>query len=339
MTEHQWRAPAGVRALGRVLNSEETWPTAGGMPNSGQGVRNSAEAPDGLQIQAVADARKTAVVAGTGLNPEGSGGTPPRSGEWVRNSAQGVSRFGQGGLHGFQQTPDLFAAASGELPQIAPHPTFEARAAIWRDQANGLISLAEAQRRSAAIGAPQTRATGSHVRSPAPARPRHTRPAPNASRQYSGTMATTAARDDRLTPNAEAMLQVIRARCGKGRETSTCKATLGSIMSRSARTIRRYLVDLVRWGYLEIETRRTARGLHTGLVIRITEKVLPFFAETKGLARWLAETDPFNPFAASMPAEPRVTKLRPKNEFRKGSLSEPKKWALRGEGGRHRPPG
>jgi nucleoid DNA-binding protein len=267
MTEHHWRAPAGVRALGRVLNSEETWPTAGGM----------------------------------------------------RNSAQ---------------APDLFAGASGNDYQIAPHPTFEARAAIWRDQANGLISLAEAQRRSAAIGSPQTRAMASHVRSPAPARPRHTRPAPNASRQYSGTMATTAARDDRLTPNAKAMLQVIRARCGKGRETSTCKATLGSIMSRSARTIRRYLVDLVRWGYLEIETRRTARGLHTGLIIRVTEKTLPFFAEAKGLARWLAETAPFNPFAASMPAEPRVTKLRPKNEFQKNPFTEVKDSALRRVSGR-----
>lgn len=270
MTEHQWRAPVGVRALGRVLSFEQTMRTAG-----------------------------------------------------LRNKPSG----------------DLFAADTDNGYQATPHPTFEARAAIWRDQANGLISLAEAQRRSAAIGSPQTRATGSHVRSPAPARPRHTRPAPNASRQYSGTMATTAARDDRLTPNAKAMLQVIRARCGKGRETSTCKATLGSIMSRSARTIRRYLVDLVRWGYLEIETRRTARGLHTGLVIRITEKVLPFFAETKGLARWLAETDPFKPFVASNPVDPRVTLLTPKNEFRKDPLPEAQKRALKTDGGRHRSPG
>lgn len=283
MTEHHWRAPAGVRALGRVRSFAETVRTAG-------------------------------------LRNESSGGSPI-SGDWS--------------AHCSDLSGDLFGT-----PSSAPtSPTFEARATIWRDQANGLISLAEAQRRSAAIGAPQACSARSHARSTAPARPRHTRPAPNASRQYSGTMATTAARDDRLTPNAKAMLQVIRARCGKGRETSTCKATLASIMSRSARTVRRYLVDLVRWGYLEIETRRTARGLHTGLVIRITEKVLPFFAETKGLARWLAETDPFNPFAASMPAEPRVTKLRPKNEFRKGSLSEPKKWALREEGGRPRPPG
>ncbi|WP_148233675.1 helix-turn-helix domain-containing protein [Aurantimonas manganoxydans] len=261
MTEHQWRAPAGARTLGRARNFQQTMPSAEGRRYPAQGAFN--------------------------------------------------------------------------LNEPAPtSPTFEARAAIWRDQASGLISLAEAQRRSAAIGSPQTRATGSHVRSPAPARPRHSRPAPNASRQYAGTMATTAARDDRLTPNAKAMLQVIRARCGKGRETSTCKATLGSIMSRSARTIRRYLVDLVRWGYLEIETRRTARGLHTGLVIRITEKVLPFFAETTGLARWLAETDPFKPFAASRPVDSRVTLLTPKNEFRKDPFMEVKNSALRRVSGR-----
>lgn len=230
--------------------------------------------------------------------------------------------------------PDLFGAPAAE-----PHPDFQARAKIWADQRAGLISIAEAQRQSAAIGAPQTRATASHIRSPAPARPRHSRPAPNASRQYAGTMATTAARDDRLTPNAKSLLQVIRARCGKGSETSTCKSTLASVMSRSARTIRRYLVDLVRWGYLEIETRRTARGLHTGLVIRITEKVLPFFAETKGLARWLAETDPFKPFAASRPADHRVTLLTPKNEFQKVSFPATEEWALRVGGGRPRSPG
>lgn len=270
MTEHHWRAPAGVRALGRVLSFEQAVRTAG-----------------------------------------------------LKNKPSG----------------DLFAADTGSFRQSTPHPTFEARAAIWRDQACGLISLAEAQRRSAAIGAPQTRATGSHVRSAAPARPRHTRPAPNPSRQYAPPMATTAARDDRLTPNAKAMLQVIRARCGKGRETSTCKSTLAAIMSRSARTIRRYLIDLVRWGYLEIETRRTARGLHTGLVIRITEKALPFFAETKGLARWLAETDPFKPFAASRPVDDRVTLLTPKNESEKDPSSEPKEWALKRRGRRPRPPG
>ncbi len=38
-------------------------------------------------------------------------------------------------------------------------------------------------------------------------------------------------------------------------------------MARSMRTIRRYLVDLVRFGYIELETRTNARGLHLGLVV------------------------------------------------------------------------
>ncbi|MDY8111135.1 helix-turn-helix domain-containing protein [Fulvimarina sp. 2208YS6-2-32] len=223
-------------------------------------------------------------------------------------------------------TPDLFEAGDRTT---APAPSFEAKAAIWRDYSAGLISMAEATRRSAAIGAPETHAGKRKVQSYGSPRPRHSRPAPNASRQYSGTMATTAARDDRLTPNAKALLQVVRARCGKGRETSTCKSTLASIMSRSTRTIRRYLVDLVRWGYLEIETRRTARGLHTGLVIRITEKTLPFFAEARGLAQWLAETDTFKPFAPASPPDHRVTLVTPINDSRKSSLTRLKDSALR----------
>ncbi|ALN75621.1 helix-turn-helix domain-containing protein [Aureimonas sp. AU20] len=188
-----------------------------------------------------------------------------------------------------------------------PHPDFLARAAIWRDQAAGLLSLAEARLRSAAIGrepggeAPSALARASRSRPPrqtsAP-RPRHSRPAPQESRQYAQPMATTAARDDRLTPHAKAFLQVLRARCGKTRETTITKGTAGNIMSRSPRTIRRYLVDLVRFGYIELKTRCNARGLHLGLTVTLTERVLPFFEEARGLARWLAETPKalFQPF-------------------------------------------
>ena len=220
--------------------------------------------------------------------------------------------------------------------EAQPHPTFEARAAIWRDHAAGLISIAEAQRRSFAVEDMQGR-TETARRRPlrAPPRPRHLRPAPKASRQYAGSMATTAARDDRLTPNAKAMLQVIRARCGKGRETSTCKATLASIMSRSTRTIRRYLTDLVVWGYLEIKIRRAINGLHTGLVIRLTDKALPFFTKPAELAQWLAETDRFPVTPCAIAANHRVTFLTPKNEPPKDSLL--KKVARRLEGQRWPP--
>lgn len=219
---------------------------------------------------------------------------------------------------------DLFAGTESHGYQdLAPHPSFVARAAIWRDQRAGLISIAEAQRRSAAIGAPPERAfrpaTG---KAPAP-RPRHTRPAPNGSRQYANAMATTAARDDRLTPNAKALLQVLRARCGRGRQTMTTKGTLAAVMSRSTRSVRRYLGDLERFGYIVTAIRATGRGLHIGLVVTITERVLPFFDEPAGLRRWLGETSTLDslPFSAASPVKEGVTILRPKNQSDKDSFS------------------
>ncbi|KTQ97558.1 hypothetical protein NS226_04225 [Aureimonas ureilytica] len=210
------------------------------------------------------------------------------------------------------------------MEQVSPHPDFLARAAIWRDHAAGLISRAEASRRSAAIGAPHPLVMqGMERREPPAHRPRHTRPSPDESRQYAQPMATTAARDDRLTPNAKAFLQVLRARCGKGRETTITKGTMGAVMSRSARTIRRYLVDLVRFGYVELETRRNARGLHLGLTVRLTGLVMPFFDEAKGLARWLAETPKaaFVPFSGSvLSGNAGVTLLTPKNQSHNNSL-------------------
>ncbi|MBB3952996.1 helix-turn-helix domain-containing protein [Aureimonas jatrophae] len=217
---------------------------------------------------------------------------------------------------------DLFALVSA-VPD-APHPDFAARAAIWRDQRAGLMSIAEAQRRSAAIGAMTAKAQGADggqgrggKAHPPAARPRHERPSPNDSRQYAQPMATTAARDDRLTPNAKAFLQVLRARCGKGRETSITKGTAGNIMARSTRTIRRYLVDLVRFGYVELEIRRSARGMHLGLTVKLTALVAPFYEEAKGLARWLAETPAavFRPFEAVFdPKDKGVTLLSSKNQ-------------------------
>ncbi|MDY8111171.1 helix-turn-helix domain-containing protein [Fulvimarina sp. 2208YS6-2-32] len=149
-------------------------------------------------------------------------------------------------------------------------------------------------------------------------------------------MATTAARDDRLTPNAKALLQVIRARCGKGTTTSTCKSTLANIMSRSTRTIRRYLLDLARWGYVELQTRRGRSGLDTGLVIKITAAALPFFAEPMGLARWLAQKTELPAFE---PAFPGVTLLTPKNPTRNISSMPRQERALDWKGLFRQPPG
>lgn len=223
------------------------------------------------------------------------------------------------------------ATGSADLLQglsasVEAHPDFIARAAIWRDQASGLISLAEARRRSHNVG---RAAEGHKRRQEATARPRMVRPEPNASRQYSGHMATTAARDDRLTPNAKAFLQVLRARCGKGRSTEITKGTMGAVMARSARTIRRYLGDLERLGYITTEIRCTTRGLHIGLLVTITDKVTPFFEEAKDLARWLAETPAaaLRPFKTVYdPVGPRVTILAPKNQPPKKTFQLSRNW-------------
>ncbi|ORE97089.1 helix-turn-helix domain-containing protein [Aurantimonas sp. 22II-16-19i] len=201
----------------------------------------------------------------------------------------------------------------GEAGQgnLTPHPSFAAKAEIWRDFREGRISMAEAQRRSAKIGvATDPRETEARRMYSAPgkprppvARPRQDRPEPNDSRQYANPMATTAARDDRLTPQAKALLQVIRARAGKGRQTAVTKGTLAAILSRSTRSITRYLRDLERCGYIVTKIRASGRGLHLGLVLTLSEKVLPYFTETKRLARWLGETAglkalvPFMPFS------------------------------------------
>jgi hypothetical protein len=101
-------------------------------------------------------------------------------------------------------------------------------------------------------------------------------------------MATTAARDHRLTPQSKALLQVLRARCGTGTRTETCKTTLAHIMGVTTRSIGRYVSELVRFGYIDTRVRRGVNGLYTGLVVSITEKVLPCFRKLTWLAGWLA---------------------------------------------------
>ncbi|WP_040490330.1 helix-turn-helix domain-containing protein [Fulvimarina pelagi] len=211
----------------------------------------------------------------------------------------------------------------GSAASSIPHPSFAARAEIWRSFREGQISFAEAQRRSAKIGAlaekpikPVRLMHGAPGKPRPPvARPRETRPEPNESRQYANPMATTAARDDRLTPQAKALLQVIRARAGKGRETQTTKGTLAAILSRSTRSITRYLRDLERCGYVTTRTRADHRGLHLGLVLTITEKVMPFYSNLKKLGAWLGESVglkpivPFMPFATGEAGQGRAAAL------------------------------
>ncbi|AVX05997.1 hypothetical protein MXMO3_03494 (plasmid) [Maritalea myrionectae] len=117
---------------------------------------------------------------------------------------------------------------------------------------------------------------------------RWARQEPIASDQYAPNMATTAARDERLTPNAKALLQIIHARCATEGITETTKATLANIMNRSTRTIQRYIADLVQFGYLICHTKRNGRGLYVGLVMRVAEKTKPFYHDLKRTADLIA---------------------------------------------------
>jgi hypothetical protein len=115
------------------------------------------------------------------------------------------------------------------------------------------------------------------------------RPEPRPSVQYAGHMATTAARDHRLTPQSKALLQVLRARCGTSTRTETCKTTLAHIMGVTTRSIGRYIAELVRFGYIHTRVRRGATGLYTGIIVSITEKVLPCFRKLSWLSGWLVQ--------------------------------------------------
>lgn len=159
-------------------------------------------------------------------------------------------------------------------------------------------------------------ASGSRADRPA----RHDQPAPADSRQYANQMATTAARDRRLVPEAKALLTILRARCGRGTRTETTKTTLSAIMKRHPRSIQRYLADLIRFGYITTTTRRGQGGLYSGLIVSMTEAVMPFYAKAKELAGWLTETaDVLAPQLRLPRGFPDRTGLSPKNEPYKDS--------------------
>ncbi len=173
-----------------------------------------------------------------------------------------------------------------DTPSQAPSPQDKPAyntPAYWIAHRNGHLSWEEVEQDHALYEARRKRAkdsAGQKTRAPH----RHLRPAPTPSKQWVKPMATTAARDDRLTPQAKALLQVIAARTGKGRETNTTKTTLADIMRRCSRSIQRYIAELVKFGYIRTQIRKSPRsGLYTGLRIWIMNDVLPYFSGTNDL--------------------------------------------------------
>ena len=160
----------------------------------------------------------------------------------------------------------------------------------WRDFSRGWVSDQEARADEAAVAIKRKRALDSKYNQAAPPH-RHDRAAPQHTKQFSKPMSTQAARDDRLTPQSKALLQVIVARTGKGRFTDTTKTTLGKIMNRCPRSIQRYVQELVKFGYIRTQTRKSRRtGFFIGMRIWIMNSVLPFFVEqnpTYDAGAWL----------------------------------------------------
>lgn len=202
--------------------------------------------------------------------------------------------------------------ASFEKPAYGTREYFEAVKWGWVSEAEfeaDELAYMERSRRAKA-------AAGTKADRPA----RHEQPAPAESRQYANQMATTAARDRRLVPEAKALLTILRARCGRGTRTETTKTTLAAIMKRHPRSIQRYLADLIRFGYITTKTRHGKGGLYSGLIVSITEAVTPFYAKAKELAGWLVETaDTIAPMLPLPRAFPDRTGLSYKNEPYKDS--------------------
>ena len=153
----------------------------------------------------------------------------------------------------------------------------------WQAVTDGLISWDQAEKDQARFEARSKRARDAKYNK-APAPSRHERQPPCESKQFAKPMSTRAARDDRLTPQAKALLQVIVARTGKGRTTDTTKTTLGAIMNRCPRSIQRYIGELVKFGYIRTQIIKSrGSGLFVALRIWIMNSVLPFYVKENPL--------------------------------------------------------
>lgn len=211
-----------------------------------------------------------------GLQPSRGGGFYPlipfRSAEERQQENKALQLAAQ------QQLFNRVQNASKPKPAIYERPAFNTPQ-YWRDCAQGWISDEEQRHDHANFESRRRRALDSkHNKASTPHR--HERPAPRASKQFSKPMSTQAARDDRLTPQSKALLQVLVARTGRGRYTDTTKTTLGVIMNRCPRSIQRYVKELIKFGYIRTQTRKSRRtGFFIGLRIWIMNSVRPFFAQ------------------------------------------------------------
>lgn len=185
---------------------------------------------------------------------------------------------------------------------------------FWEAYADGWISDAQAEDISASHRLRIDRAKASSGTFGRPPR-RWQNAEPRQSRQYANAMSTEAMHDSRLSMGAKALLVELRARCGKGIHMEATKYALALALNRSTRTIQRYLSDLARFGYIITQTRVSrATGLYTGLRVKISEKVTPFFSKAGDLAAWMAEKGLSFLESGNSLAFSEETKTSPKNQ-------------------------
>jgi len=178
----------------------------------------------------------------------------------------------------FQQTQSRLTTSKERKPVSYERPAFNSPQ-YWRDCVRGWITDQQQRQDQADFEARRRRAIDSKHNKAAPPH-RHLRAAPRQTKQFSKSMSTQAARDDRLTPQSKALLQVLVARTGRGRSTDTTKTTLGIIMNRCPRSIQRYVQELTKFGYIRTQVRKSRRtGFFIGLRIWIMNGVMPFFQQ------------------------------------------------------------
>lgn len=189
----------------------------------------------------------------------------------------------------FKKSNSKFDTMDNRQPIAYERPAYNTPQ-YWRDCARGWISDDQQRADHADFETRRRRALDSKYNTAAPPH-RHMRTPPRETKQFSKPMSTQAARDDRLTPQSKALLQVLVARTGKGRFTDTTKTTLGVIMNRCPRSIQRYVQELIKFGYIRTQVRKSRRtGFFIGLRVWITNRVLPFYAqsnESYDPERWL----------------------------------------------------
>jgi len=122
----------------------------------------------------------------------------------------------------FERTQEKFRATEKRKPFSYERPAYNTPQ-YWRNCVFGWITDEEQRQDHADFEARRRRAIDSKYNQ-ASSPHRHERAAPRCTKQFSKSMSTQAARDDRLTPQSKALLQVLVARTGRGRSEFTYQA-------------------------------------------------------------------------------------------------------------------